>query len=358
MYLGLSLSLSLSLSFSFSFSFSFLSDLSLLRWYHCSRVASLIGFIIVCRFLSSAQLSFSLLRRGRNQLCPLPTSIVCVFSFAVLCGVSLVYLFFRFLSFLSPVSCHSSLCRRFLYLSSLDYPPVVSVVSISLSLVLFLVVCKSSVFDLALLLSLVVFLCAPGIFFPFRVRSLFLICYTLPLLCITPLCCPFIRLSPGFFSLLFILFSFLFSPLLSFAAVTLSRRFRFRSSVHIPSFFLLAVLSFFSGGSPYVAFALFLPSLGLCLRFSRRFLSFHRLSAGMCVVIKLFFFFSLFASFLFLRGLACCICVSRGFFFCSLLASSVLSPTSSGGVPWLVLALLPFPLLRCCVSSLPMFHNP
>ena len=156
------------------------------------------------------------------------------FSFAVLCGVSLVYSFFRFLSFLSPVSCHSLLCQRFLHLSSLAALPVVSVVS--LSLVLFLVVCKGSVFALALLLSLVVVLCAPDTFFPLWV-------------------------SFTFSSLVYLAYSLLLFFLLSFA-----------------------ILSLFSGGSPYVAFALFLPYLGLCLRFSRCFLSFHHLCARMCVV--------------------------------------------------------------------------
>ena len=84
---------------------------------------------------------------------------------------------------------------------------------------------------------------------PFGFRSLsFLLWYTLPLPCVSPLCCPYIRLYPGFFYLLFILISFfsIFSDSLSFTAVALSGRFRFRSSDHIfsPSFFLLYYLYF------------------------------------------------------------------------------------------------------------------
>ena len=56
--LGLAASLSLSLSPHLPL------GVSLQHWYYCYRVASPIGFAIVCRFLSSAPLSFSFIRMG------------------------------------------------------------------------------------------------------------------------------------------------------------------------------------------------------------------------------------------------------------------------------------------------------
>ena len=73
---------------------------------------------------------------------------------------------------------------------------------------------------MALLLSLIIVLCAPGTFFPLWVFVHFffffflLLWYTLPLLCISPFCCPFIRLSPGFYYLLCLLvFSIFYTSL-------------------------------------------------------------------------------------------------------------------------------------------------
>ena len=81
----------------------------------------------------------------------------------------------------------------------------------------------------------------------------FLLWHILPLLCVS-LCCHYLRLSRGFFCLMFILISFfsLFSTFLSFAAVALSGHFCFRSrdqylslSFYLPnslSFWRLSVL--------------------------------------------------------------------------------------------------------------------
>ena len=188
----------------------------------------------------------------------------------------------------------------------------------------------------------------------FGLRSLFLLWF------------PFIRLSPGFFPLLFILFSFLYSLLLSFAAVALSGHFCFRSSGHIISHWsvfasssavvlslLLGSPFFFLCASPFSAFlcdflipfapfSIFPSSVTVCAR--------------VCVVscdslfLLPFRLVSLASGFRCLPlSFVCCINLSNGI-FCSLLASSsVLSPTSSGGVPWLVGALFQFTILRCWV---------
>ena len=219
---------------------------------------------------------------------------------------------FRFA--LRHFSCFFS-CLFFLSVSFVSFPGVLSFFAVpeglvpvvpcrfschdcrlSLSLALFLVVCKCSVFALALLLSLAVVLCAPGTCFPLWVFIHFFLWYTLSLLCVSPFCCPFIRLSPGFFYLLFLLVSLLYSMLLFFAAVALSlgvsasvRVATFSLFFFFFSFFFFWPFSLFSDGFPYVAFALFLPSLGLCLRFSLRFLSFHRMCARMCQFLQLSF---------------------------------------------------------------------
>ena len=112
---------------------------------------------------------------------------------------------------------------------------------LSLSLAFFLVVCKGSVFALALLLSMVVVLYAPGTFFPLWVFVHFFF-FGIPCLFSASLLPAVLSFdSPQvFFILLFLLVSFLYSTLLFFAAVALSGRFRLRSSGHIfsHSFFL------------------------------------------------------------------------------------------------------------------------
>ena len=67
-------------------------------------------------------------------------------------------------------------------------------------------------------LSLVVVLCSPDSFSPFGFNLLFFVHWTtLPLLCVSPLCCRYLRLSQSFLILLFDVYSgllqFLYSPL-------------------------------------------------------------------------------------------------------------------------------------------------
>ena len=95
----------------------------------------------------------------------------------------------------------------------------------------------------------------------------FILWHTLPLLYISPLCCHYLRLSRGFFCLMFITISFFFSILrFSFTAVALSGRFRFslRDRFFSPSFYLPNYV--FTSGSPCVAFALVVPTCGFHLR--------------------------------------------------------------------------------------------
>ena len=174
-------------------------------------------------------------------------------------------------------------------------------------------------------------------------RSLFLLWYTLPLLCVSPFCCPFIRLSPGFLFLL-----------LSFAAVALFGRFRLRSRDRFfsHSFFLPFYLYFL------MAFPMLLsPCFSLLWVFASSFRSVFSLSIvcvpGCVSIPTALFFFSLFVSFLLLRGLTAFpklrllhLCFSWGFlFFTGFLFGS--SPMSSGGVPVWLGRSFQLTLLRC-----------
>ena len=185
---------------------------------------------------------------------------------------------------------------------------------LSFSLAYFLVPCKGTrKCALALLLSRVIVLCAPGTFFPLWVSFtffFFFFFFCIPCLFSASLLCAVLSFdSPqvSFICYLFCSLSFLHSPLLSFAAVALSERFHFRSSDHIISHsFYLPYFLYFLTALPILLSPLFLPSLGLCLRFIFFlptwsnptsvpaplvrlcflvcFLSFHRLCARMCVV--------------------------------------------------------------------------
>ena len=116
----------------------------------------------------------------------------------------------------------------------------------------------------------------------------FLLRHILPLLCVSPLCCHYLRLSRGFFCLMFIPISFFSLFLFRFLSFLYSysdffllsilhfsffrcgcslRAFPlpFERSIYL-SFLLFAELSIFTNGSPRVAFALVLPSCGFCLR--------------------------------------------------------------------------------------------
>ena len=134
---------------------------------------------------------------------------------------------------------------------------------------------------------------------PFGFRFLFLLWYTFTLLCVFPFCCHFLRLSPGFFYLL-LLFSFLYSPLLSFVAVNSLRAFPlpFKCSHYLILSFCRIIFLFWRLSlccfSPVSPFSGSLPPVSRC------FLSFLRLYAGLCVVS----YSSLFSSFLLLQGLA------------------------------------------------------
>ena len=159
---SLSLFLSLSLSFSPPLPLGSLSGVGITATGLPLRLGSQsMSFCFVCS-------AFVFFDRGGGTHSALSSSSfrsVC-FSFTVLCGVSLVYSFVSFPGVLSFFPPPEGLLPVIPYSSCRDC-------RLSLSLALFLVVCKSSVFALALLLSLVIVLYAPGTFFPLWVSFAF-----------------------------------------------------------------------------------------------------------------------------------------------------------------------------------------